>query len=154
MQRSTWTRLAFCTATLLAASNGWSAEGAGPSPGAVQPVTVRAITRFGFDGTTLDAADRARVLADVGKMKDVTWQSVTATGHTDSVGSPGYNERLSARRADAVKSYLVGKGLDASMIETTGKGAASPIADNDSATGRARNRRTEVEFRGVRQTAP
>ena len=121
--------------------------------GVVEKVTVKAVVRFGFDQTALDAADQARILADVGKMKDVTWQSVTATGHTDALGRPAYNEKLSVRRADEVKAYLVGKGLEPAMISTAGTGAAQPVADYGSAAGRAKTRRTEIEFQGVRTAA-
>jgi OOP family OmpA-OmpF porin len=97
--------------------------------------------------------DRDAILAAVGKMKDVTWQTVTATGHTDAVGSTSYNERLSAERARTVKSCLVGKGLSPSMIKTQAKASAAPVADNQSDDGRAKNRRAEIEFQGVRATA-
>jgi OOP family OmpA-OmpF porin len=119
----------------------------------LQPVKVRAVARFGFDKTNLRADDRDKILAEVGRMADVSWQSITATGYTDSRGSATYNEQLSARRAEAVKSYLVGKGIDASMIATTGKAAADPVASNESPSGRAQNRRTEIEFKGVRTAA-
>ena len=138
---------------LAIASVGSMALPAHAADGAVEKVTVKATVRFGFDQTALDAADQARILADVGKMKDVTWQSVTATGHTDALGPPGYNEKLSAKRADEVKIYLVGKGLEPAMISTAGTGAAQPVADNGSAAGRAKNRRTEIEFQGVRTAA-
>lgn len=116
----------------------------------IEKVKVRAVTHFDFARTDLKPGDRAVMLADVGKMSDVTWQSVTAVGHTDSVGNASANERLSARRAAAVKVYLVSKGLDASMIRTEGKAAQTPLASNDTPDGRAQNRRTEVEFEGVR----
>lgn len=126
---------------------------AGPvaaADGPVEKVTVRATARFGFDKTTINAADQARILAEVGQMKDVTWQTVTATGHTDNVGPSTYNERLSAERAAAVKQYLVGKGLSPDMIQTTGKGPDAPVASNETPRGRAENRRTEIEFQGVK----
>jgi OOP family OmpA-OmpF porin len=87
-------------------------------------------------------------------MKDVTWQSVTAVGHTDSIGSAAANRRLSDRRAEVVKGYLTQKGLDPKMIATRGLGPDEPVADNASADGRAQNRRTEVVFQGVRASAP
>ena len=118
--------------------------------GGVEKVSVRAVAHFDFARSGVRPADQGALLADVGKMKDVTWQSVTATGHTDNVGSEAYNQRLSEERARAVKSYLVGKGLSPEMIAAEGKGEAGPIADNGSATGRAKNRRTEIEFQGVR----
>jgi outer membrane protein OmpA-like peptidoglycan-associated protein len=65
-------------------------------------------------------------------------------GHTDSVGDEGYNQGLSQRRADSVKSYLAGKGLAAARLTTIGKGESYPIAGNESAGGRQQNRRVEV----------
>ena len=71
-------------------------------------------------------------------------RNVTIEGHTDSVGSESANESLSLRRADAVKAYLVEKGIAASRITSLGKGEGSPVATNDSALGRQQNRRVEV----------
>lgn len=124
-----------------------------PQPVALQKVNVRAVAHFDFDQATLRPEDRERMLAEVGLLKDVTWQTVTAVGHTDSVGSPGYNQRLADERARAVRDYLVGKGLDPQMINTKALAATAPVADNDSPEGRARNRRTEIEFSGVRTAA-
>jgi OOP family OmpA-OmpF porin len=121
--------------------------------GPVENVSVKAIAHFGFDGTSIAPAEQAKILEQVGAMKDVTWQTVRTTGYTDSVGTTQYNEALAARRADKVKSYLVGKGLDAGMIKTQAKGPSDPIADNSTAEGRAMNRRAEVEFLGVRSAS-
>jgi OOP family OmpA-OmpF porin len=128
-----------------------SAASAADAP--VEKVTVRAVTHFDFARTGIKPEDQAAILANVGKMTGVSWQSVTAIGHTDSVGRARANERLSVRRAAAVKSYLVGKGLDPAMIRTEGKAARAPLASNDTSDGRAQNRRTEVEFEGVRTAA-
>jgi outer membrane protein OmpA-like peptidoglycan-associated protein len=65
-------------------------------------------------------------------------------GYTDSMGSDEMNQSLSQRRADAVKSYLVGRGVSAQRLTTSGRGEESPVADNESAEGRQRNRRVEV----------
>jgi len=65
-------------------------------------------------------------------------------GHTDSVGSEDYNLGLSQRRADSVKSYLMGHGIGSMRLTTAGKGESQPLAGNDSATGRQQNRRVEV----------
>ncbi len=116
----------------------------------VQKVTVRAIAHFAFDSSQLASDDQAKLLAEVGTMKDVTWQTVTATGHTDNVGTDAYNASLSQRRAAAVKSYLTGKGLPPTLVRTAARGEAVPVASNDTDDGRADNRRTEVVFEGVR----
>jgi OOP family OmpA-OmpF porin len=75
---------------------------------------------------------------------------VIAVGHTDWVGSDAYNQRLSVRRAEAVKAYMVSKGVPANRIYTEGKGEKQPIADNKTNDGRAKNRRVEVEVIGTR----
>lgn len=120
------------------------------APAAVEKVTVRATAHFDFDRNNVLPVDQQRLLSEVATMKDVTWRTVSAKGYTDSVGAPDYNVRLSRRRAEAVQAFLVGKGLDPKMIAASGGGAAEPVADNASAEGRARNRRTEVVFEGVR----
>jgi outer membrane protein OmpA-like peptidoglycan-associated protein len=71
-------------------------------------------------------------------------RTATIEGYTDSVGSEAYNQGLSQRRADAVKSYLIVQGVDAKHLTADGKGEYSPVADNASATGRQQNRRVEV----------
>ena len=70
--------------------------------------------------------------------------NVRIEGHTDDVGSMKYNIGLSGKRAQAIKNYLVDKGIDPSRITTTGLGYARPIAENDTPEGRALNRRAEI----------
>jgi outer membrane protein OmpA-like peptidoglycan-associated protein len=65
-------------------------------------------------------------------------------GYTDSVGSDDANQLLSERRAESVRSYLTGKGIGAARLAASGKGEMEPVGDNESATGRQRNRRVEV----------
>ena len=120
---------------------------------AVQPVRVRAVAHFDFDRAVLAPQDRERLLAEVATMRNVTWQQVRTTGHTDSVGPRTHNERLAERRADAVRAYLVASGLDLAMIRVDAQADRAPVADNASAAGRAKNRRAEVEFIGVRSSA-
>jgi len=76
---------------------------------------------------------------------------LTIAGHTDSTGSAAANIRLSKRRAEAVKDYLVSRNIDPAIITTIGVGAAEPIADNNTAEGRALNRRIEMTLEGVTQ---
>lgn len=121
------------------------------APGAtIQKVVVRATAQFDFDRDAVRTEDAQKILDELGKAGAVTWQSVNAVGYTDSVGSPSYNQALSERRAAAIKALLVSKGVTPDMIATAGKGPKEPIASNDDAEGRAQNRRTDVEFQGVR----
>jgi OOP family OmpA-OmpF porin len=69
---------------------------------------------------------------------------VRIEGHTDDIGSMEYNLNLSSKRAQSIKDYLVGKGIDEWRITTTGLGYTQPIADNESPEGRALNRRAEI----------
>jgi len=71
-------------------------------------------------------------------------RSVAIQGYTDSVGSEDYNQGLSERRADSVKSYLAGQGIGSMRLSASGKGRSDPVASNDSAAGRQQNRRVEV----------
>lgn len=71
-------------------------------------------------------------------------RTVVVEGYTDSVGSDDYNQGLSERRADGVKSYLVRRGVGSERLTALGKGKADPVAGNDSADGRQQNRRVEV----------
>jgi outer membrane protein OmpA-like peptidoglycan-associated protein len=71
-------------------------------------------------------------------------RTVVIEGHTDSIGSEDYNQSLSQRRADAVKSYLIHQGVEAARLTASGKGKSAPVGDNSSATGRQQNRRVEV----------
>jgi OmpA-OmpF porin, OOP family len=118
--------------------------------GPVEKVSVKAVAPFGFGSAAVSQEARDAMLAEVSKMEGVSWQTVKATGHTDSIGPAAVNERLSEKRAAAVKAALVGKGLDPAMIATEAKAAREPVADNRSADGRARNRRAEIVFEGVR----
>ena len=146
--------IGLCRISLCLVSALWMGANARAADGAVEKVSIRATAHFDFDRATIKPEDRDAILAEVGKMKGVTWQTVTATGHTDAIGPAGYNARLSAKRAQTVKSYLVAKGLVPSMIKTQAKAAAAPLADNESEAGRSKNRRTEIEFQGVRAVTP
>lgn len=69
---------------------------------------------------------------------------VEIAGHTDEQGDAAYNQGLSQRRADAVRSYLTSKGVDASRLSGAGYGETQPVADNTTSEGRAQNRRVEL----------
>ena len=71
-------------------------------------------------------------------------RTVLIEGHTDNVGSDDFNFDLSKRRADAVQSYLAVRGVEAGRLSSAGLGEGSPIAGNDTATGRQQNRRVEI----------
>jgi OOP family OmpA-OmpF porin len=123
-----------------------------PAP-AAQPVkviriTLSAKTLFDFDKSDLRPEGKRAlddVLVEVAKHSgEVT--HITVTGHTDWVGTIVYNQKLSERRANAVRFYLISKGVDASMVSSVGMGKAEPIATNRTAEGRQLNRRAVVEF--------
>ncbi len=86
----------------------------------------------------------------VNKVKGISLEVIIAVGHTDAVGADGYNQKLSVARSEAVKAYLVSKGIEKSRVYTEGKGEKSPVADNKTKEGRAKNRRVEIELVGTR----
>ena len=123
-----------------------------PAPVAAQKVTYAADAFFDFDKSVLKPEGRAKLDDLVSKIQGINLEVIIAVGHTDSVGSDAYNQRLSVRRAEAVKAYLVSKGIERNRIYTEGKGEKQPVADNRTAEGRAKNRRVEVEVVGTRAT--
>ncbi|MBE0622054.1 MAG: OmpA family protein [Burkholderiales bacterium] len=123
-----------------------------PAPKAVvEKVTMAADTHFDFDKSALKPEGKARLDDLVGKLKAVNLEVIIAIGHTDSIGSKAYNQKLSVRRANSVKAYLVSKGIEANRIYTEGKGETQPVADNRTKQGRAKNRRVEIEVVGTRE---
>ena len=117
-----------------------------PAPAPARKVIDRMTIRvnFDFDKSTIrkaDVADLDKAVAFVKKYPDA---KVDVEGHTDSRGTDKYNQKLSERRANAVKKYLVDKGEKADRITAVGKGEGYPVADNKTDKGRFENRRVEV----------
>ena len=122
-----------------------------PAPAPVsEKVTFAADTFFDFDKAVLKPDGKAKMDELVSKLQGMNLEVIIAVGHTDSVGTDAYNQKLSVRRAEAVKAYLVSKGIEASRVYSEGKGEKQPIADNKTAAGRAKNRRVEIEVVGTR----
>jgi outer membrane protein OmpA-like peptidoglycan-associated protein len=121
-----------------------------PAPPAREPdacttrVRLEDVT-FGNDKS--DISPQAAAVLDelVGVLKSCPDQRVRLDAHTDSVGSEEYNRALSQRRADSVRSHLISRGIAAGRIEARGLGESNPVASNDTAEGRAQNRRVEIE---------
>jgi OOP family OmpA-OmpF porin len=140
------------------------APAAGPQ---VEKVSIPADTTFAFDSAKLTDAGQATLRQLVQRLQGVTIEAVVATGHTDRIGTPAYNMKLSERRADAVKAFLVEAGLPADHVYAEGKGEADPVTGQDCAhmgkergsnkalvTCLAPDRRVVIEAVGTRTTAP
>ncbi|MEF9965269.1 MAG: OmpA family protein [Comamonas sp.] len=135
-----------------------AATPAAPAPAPVAPpvaqtqkVTYAADAFFDFDKSVLKPEGKAKLDDVASKVKNINLEVIIAVGHTDSIGSDAYNQKLSVRRAEAVKAYLVSKGIDKSRVYTEGKGEKQPVADNKTAAGRAKNRRVEIEVVGTQK---
>ena len=121
-----------------------------PAPAAATKVTYAADAFFDFDKAVLKPEGKAKLDDLVGKIKAINLEVIIAVGHTDSVGADAYNQKLSVRRSEAVKAYLVTKGIEKNRVYTEGKGEKQPVADNKTPEGRAKNRRVEIEVVGTR----
>ncbi|MES2316699.1 MAG: OmpA family protein [Pseudomonadota bacterium] len=124
-----------------------------PAPAPVptsEKVSFAAEALFDFDKAVVKAEGKAALDDLLMKLQGMNTEVMVTVGHTDSVGSDAYNQKLSLRRAEAVKAYIVSKGVDASRVYTEGKGESQPVADNKTAEGRAKNRRVTVEVVGTR----
>ncbi len=99
---------------------------------------------FDFDSTRI-RPDAERTLTDlVGVLRGFSGRPIRIEGHTDSIASDAYNQRLSEQRAQAVRDWLVGHGIDTGALRVLGHGESRPVADNATAAGRQLNRRVEV----------
>ncbi|RMF19309.1 MAG: OmpA family protein, partial [Deltaproteobacteria bacterium] len=115
-----------------------------------QPLVKKKIVLPGvsFALNKAELTDQAKQTLDsevVTVLKEDPSLRVIVEGHTDSTGSAAYNQKLSERRAATVKAYLVGRGIAADRVDSVGYGETRPRASNDTAEGRAQNRRVEIK---------
>jgi OmpA-OmpF porin, OOP family len=113
-----------------------------------EPININENALFGFDQAVLRNEDRQRLDGVLSQIKNLPENAtIQITGYTDSVGSEEYNKGLSMRRAQAAQEYLATtKGVDPNRIVISGMGESNPVASNDTAEGRAMNRRAEIEI--------
>ena len=149
---------AAAAAPVMAAKPAAAAPAAAPKPAAA-PAAAAAATKvtyaadafFASNQAVLKAAGKAKLDDLIGKVKGINLEVIVAVGHTDSKGSDKANQALSVRRAEAVKAYLVSKGIEKNRVYTEGKGSKQPVADNKTAEGRAKNNRVEIEVVGTQK---
>jgi OOP family OmpA-OmpF porin len=98
----------------------------GPKPSA-EKIKLAADALFDFDKATLRPEGKAKLDELAAKSKQVKLEVILAVGHTDRIGSESYNQKLSEKRAAAVKQYLVGKGIEPNRVYTEGKGEKQPV---------------------------
>ncbi|HZT62945.1 MAG TPA: OmpA family protein [Burkholderiales bacterium] len=101
-------------------------KAAAPKP---EKVTTASTVNFDFDRYVIRPDARTKLDDLVGKLRNVTLEVVIAVGHADRLGGDAYNMKLSVRRADSVKAYLVSKGITASRVYTEGKGERQPVKE-------------------------
>ncbi|MDR3100843.1 MAG: OmpA family protein [Paraburkholderia sp.] len=126
-----------------------------------QKITYQADALFDFDKAILKPAGKEKLDDLASKIQALNLEVVVATGYTDRIGSNAYNDRLSLRRAQAVKSYLVSKGVPADRIYTEGKGKRNPVTTGCNQKNHkqliaclAPDRRVEVEVVGTQKQQP
>lgn len=121
-----------------------------PAAPTTEKVSFAADAFFDTGKADLKPEGKAKLEKLAEDVKGVNLEVIVAVGHTDSRGSADLNQKLSVKRADAVKGFLASKGIDTTRIYTEGKGASTPVADNKTDEGRAKNRRVEIEVVGTR----
>ncbi|MCB2017796.1 MAG: OmpA family protein [Hydrogenophaga sp.] len=122
-----------------------------PAPAPLKSMTFQAETLFDFDKSVIKPAGKAALDGLVADLSKVDVETIIAVGHTDAIGTDAYNQSLSIRRVEAVKAYLVSKGVPSDQIKTEGKGESQPVASNQTREGRAKNRRVEIEVVGTQK---
>ena len=113
-----------------------------------EKITLDTDTYFDFDKASLKPEGQRKLNEIASRLTQMALEVVVATGHTDSIGTEKYNENLSRRRAEAVKTFLESRGLPADRIHIDAQGEKQPVASNTTRDGRAKNRRVEVEVGG------
>jgi OOP family OmpA-OmpF porin len=120
-----------------------------PYPPLREKQTFSADVFFDFDKAVIKSQGKSALDGLIAGIAKVNLEVVIAVGHTDGIGSDAYNNKLSVRRAEAVKAYLVSRGIAPNRVYTEGKGKTQPRAANHNADGRAQNRRVEIEVVGT-----
>lgn len=134
------------------------APAAAPKP-AAQKVTLAADALFDFNKADLRAEGKAKLDKLAADIKGIKLEVIIAVGHADRFGTDAYNQKLSEKRAEAVKAYLVGKGVEPNRVYTEGKGKKQPITKADQCKGPKSkkvvdclqpDRRVEIEVIGTK----
>ena len=135
------------------------APAATPKP-AAQKVTLAADALFDFDKAVLRPEGKTKLDDVTGKLKDMKLEVIIAVGHTDRIGSDQYNQKLSEKRAEAVKAYLISKGVEPNRVYTEGKGKKQPVTGDKCGTSVKKtkqlieclqpDRRVEIEVIGTK----
>ena len=135
------------------------APAATPKP-AAQKVTLAADALFDYDKAVLRPEGKSKLDDVTGKLKDIKLEVIIAVGHADRLGSDQYNQKLSEKRAEAVKAYLVGKGVEPNRVYTEGKGEKQPVTGDKCGKGDKKtkqlveclqpDRRVEIEVIGTK----
>jgi len=132
-----------------------------PAPAPVYPpekLTFSADALFDFDSDVLKPKGKVALDEFARGLEGISYDVIVAVGHADRIGNPDYNQRLSVRRAESVKAYLVSKGIEGNRIFTDGKGETQPVT-GDTCQGKGGkalkeclrpDRRVEVEVAGTR----
>jgi OmpA-OmpF porin, OOP family len=123
---------------------------AAPQGPVTEKVTFAADAFFDTGKAVLKPEGKAKLDDLKGKLSGIALEVIIAVGHTDARGGDAYNQKLSVKRAEAVKGYLVSQGTEANRVYTEGKGEKQPVADNKTKDGMAKNRRVEIEVVGTR----
>lgn len=121
------------------------AQAAPPPPVEKKKIILRGVN-FDFDKSNIRADARPILDEAISTLNEYKQITLSVEGHTDSVGSDEYNEKLSLRRAKAVAEYLAKGGIDPQRMSEKGFGESKPVASNDTAEGRAQNRRVELKI--------